>query len=176
MPDVKLFLAFSLLFSAFSLFPSDLRAHPVHTSAAEADYNAATSRLEISIPLDADDTETALSRRTGRRISLEKTPGAELDALLQAWLAEKFLALDRAGTARKIQWVGRELRETSPHYTLWLHCEAPLPGGVEGARLAHLLLLDEIPRQENVLRVRAAGRECILSFRPGDPAKPVTLR
>ncbi len=150
-------------------------AHPVHLGTAHADYNTTTGRLEISVALDADDAETALSRRTGRRISLEQTPSATLDGLLQAWLAEKFLAVDRHGAPQPLLWVGRELKESAPHYTLWLHCEVVLPGGPEGARLAHLLLLDEFPRQENVLRVRAGGRSCTLTFRRGDTPRLVAF-
>lgn len=150
-------------------------AHPVHLGTAHADYNTATGRLEISISLDADDAETALTRRAGRRITLEQTPPAELDALLHAWLAEKFLAVDRHGAPQPLLWVGRELKVSSPHYTLWLHCEVALPGGPAGARLAHLLLLDEFPRQENILRVRAGGRGCTLAFRRGDTPKPVAF-
>lgn len=167
--------AYSLLLIVYGSLAQPAPAHPVHLGTAHADYNTATGRLEISVALDADDAETALSRRTGRRISLEQTPSTTLDGLLQAWLAEKFLAVDRHGAPQPLLWVGRELKESSPHYTLWLHCEVALPGGPEGARLAHLLLLDEFPRQENVLRVRASGRECILVFRRGDTLKTVAF-
>lgn len=167
--------AYSLLLVAYGSLAQPALAHPVHLSTAYADYNTTTGRLEISVALDADDAETALSRRTGRRISLEQTPSATLDGLLQAWLAEKFLAVDRHGAPQPLLWVGRELKESTPHYTLWLHCEVALPGGPDGARLAHLLLLDEFPRQENVLRVRAGGRECVLVFRRGDTLRSVAF-
>lgn len=166
-------IAYCSLLTAHCWLSLPVFAHPTHLSTAHADYNTTTGRLEISIALDADDAETALSRRAGRRISLEQTPSATLDGLLQAWLAEKFLAVDRHGAPQPLLWAGRELKESAPHYTLWLHCEVALPGGPAGARLAHLLLLDEFPRQENILRVRAGGRECVLVFRRGDTAKPV---
>jgi hypothetical protein len=160
--------SFFFLTSAFS--------HPSHTSAARADHNAGTQRLEVSVPLDADDATHALSLRAHRRVVLEREPTEDLAQLLQAWLHERFLALDTAGQPLSFQWVGHELKEESPHFTLWLHFEIPAPAGPEGLRLAHLLLTDEFPRQENTLRVRASGRECVLSFRRDDAPKTVALR
>jgi len=161
------------LFSVFC-FPPSAHAHPVHTSAARADYNAETKRLEVSVALDADDATNALSQRAHRRVVLEREPAEDLAKLLQAWLRERFLALAANGQPLSLSWIGHELKKESAHFTLWLHFEIPAPAGPEGLRLAHLLLTDEFPRQENTLRVRAAGRECVLFFRRGDSDKPVT--
>jgi hypothetical protein len=169
-------IAYSLLLIAYGSLAQPALAHPVHTSAARADYNAETQRLEVSIPLDADDATHVISQRTNRRVVLEREPAEELTKLLQAWLRERFHALDAVGQPLVLTWVGHELKEESPHCTLWLHFEIPAPAGPEGLRLAHLLLTDEFPGQENTLRVRAAGRECVLSFRRGAAPKPVALR
>lgn len=180
MPDTRFIRhplsALCLLFSVFGPLSSVLHAHPVHTSAARADYNVETRRLEVSVALDADDATHALSLRANRRVVLEREPAEELPKLLQAWLCERFLAFDAAGQPLTHLWAGHELKEESPHFTLWLHFEIPAPAGPDGLRLAHLLLTDEFPRQENTLRVRASGRECILSFRRDDAPKPVSLR
>ena len=169
------FISFGHLISFFLLLPSAF-SHPVHTSTARADYNPETKRLEVSVALDSDDATHTLSQRANRRIVLEREPTEDLSKLMQAWLRERFLALDAAGQPLSFLWVGHELKEESPHFTLWLHFEIPAPAGPEGLRLAHLLLTDEFPRQENTLRIRASGRECVLSFRRGDTPKPVVLR
>lgn len=166
--------AFAACAAALLLAPA-AAAHPVHTSAARADYNESTRRLEVSVPLDADDASQALSSRTGRRIVLEREPAEALAKLLHAWLRERFLALDATGQPLSLHWVGHELKEEPPHFTLWLHFEIPAPVGPEKLRLAHLLLTDEFTRQENTLRIRASGRECLLAFRRGDAPRPVFL-
>jgi hypothetical protein len=166
-------IAYSLLLIAYGSLAQPALAHPVHLSTARADHNPATKRVEVSIPLDADDATHALNLRTGRHVILEREPAADLAKLLQAWLRERFLALDADGRPLALDWVGHELKEESPHFTLWLHFEIPAPAGPEGLRLAHLLLTDEFPRQENTLRIRTSGRECVLVFRRGDTAKPV---
>lgn len=166
-------IAYCSLLTAHCWLSLPVLAHPAHTSAARADYNTGTRRLEVSVPLDADDATHALSLRAGRRVILEREPADNLTKLLRAWLRERFLALDADGQPLTLHWVGHELKEESPHFTLWLHFEIPIPAGVEGLRFAHMLLTDEFPSQENTLRIRASGRECVLSFRHGDTAKPV---
>jgi hypothetical protein len=155
-----------LILFASVLFASAARAHPLHLSAAEADYNPTNQKLEISLKVFPDDFEAALTHRAKKRISLERTPGRELDALIQAYLQETFTVKSRDGTPRSLLWVGRELKDGDAH--LWLYFEVPLPGGLEGARLAHLVLCDEFRDQLNSVLVRDPAA-------PGRPRRQATL-
>jgi hypothetical protein len=154
-----------LIFIAGLALATTAAAHPVHTSFAEADYNRATQRLEVALRVFADDFEAALSRHAGRKISLEKTPAAELDTLMRARLAEQFLVRPADGAPVGPAWVGRELKDAQNE--LWLYFEFPLPGGVEGARFRHAVLCELFRDQLNSVRVRDGERQVTLVFLPG---------
>ncbi|MEY2880192.1 MAG: hypothetical protein RLZZ15_2572 [Verrucomicrobiota bacterium] len=128
------------------------RAHPIHASYAEADYRPASGKLEIALRLFADDAETALTQRAGKKISLEKTPAGEIDALLFLLVRGAFVVKTRDGTAARLTWVGRELTDGGQH--LWVYLSCPLPGGVGGARFASRVLRDVFADQLNSIRVR----------------------
>ncbi len=161
----------ALLLGLFA-FPLLLPAHPIHTSIAEADYNAKTRQLEVALRVFIDDFEAALSVHTKRRVSLEKTPPAEFDTIARAYLAEKFTVLNRAGAPAVPKWVGRELKPGDNE--LWFYFELPLPDGVEGARIHHRALAEQFANQINSVRVRDAdGRKVTLVFLPSHGAKLV---
>jgi hypothetical protein len=168
----------SILLACF-LGATAASAHPLHLSAAEADYNPATQKLEVALKVFPDDFEAALTHRAKKRISLERTPGPELDALIQSYLGETFTVKSRDGTPRPLLWVGRELKDGDAH--LWLYFEVPLPDGVEGTRLAHLVLCDEFRDQLNSVLVRdpavpgRARRQVTLVFFPDRAEKTVVF-
>lgn len=160
--------------AALFLAAAGARAHPIHTSVAEADYNAATGALEVSLRVFLDDFETAVSVHARRRLSLARTPAAEFDAAARAYLAEKFTVLARDGNPAGIRWVGREAKADTNE--LWIHFEVPLPGGVEGARIHHNALGEQFPNQINSVRVREADRQVTLVFLPRQTGKSVRFR
>ena len=149
-------------------------AHPIHTSVAEADYNAAAGSLEVSLRVFIDDFEAALSVHAHKRLSLEKTPAPEFDEATRAYLAEKFTVQARDGKPAALRWVGREAKAETNE--LWFHFEIPLPGGVEGARLHHNALGEQFPNQINSVRVREGERQVTLVFLPRQTGKPVRFR
>ena len=151
-------------------------AHPVHTSYAEADYRADSGKLVISLRLFSDDAEVALTARAGKKISLDKTPAAELDALLLACIRAGFTVASRDGAGQLLRWVGRGLKDGDPH--LWLYVECPLPGGLAGAKFSNRLLRDVFSDQINSIRVRDRGppqRQKTLLFTT-DTSQIVTFR
>ena len=150
------------------------RAHPIHRSIAEADYSRATQTLEVALRVFADDFEAALSARAKRKISLEKTPAAEIDALAHAYLTETFTVKSSDGTAAVPRWVGRELKDAENE--LWFYFEVSLPSGVEGARIRHAVLGEMFPDQLNSVLVRDADRKATLVFLPTHNEKPVRFR
>ncbi|MEY4089267.1 MAG: hypothetical protein RJB55_1538 [Verrucomicrobiota bacterium] len=149
-------------------------AHPIHTSVAEADYNAATGSLEVSLRVFIDDFEAALSVHARKRLSLEMTPAPEFEEATRAYLAEKFTVLARDGKPAALRWVGREAKAETNE--LWFHFEIPLPGGVEGARLHHNALGEQFPNQINSVRVREGERQVTLVFLPRQTGKLVRFR
>lgn len=146
-------------------------AHPVHSSLAEADYNRTTGKLEVAVRVLAEDLEDALSRRAQQRISLDRTPVVEFDRLARAYLAERFTVRTPDGVLAPHQWIGREYHEQTAE--CWLYFEVALPGGVEGARLRHALLLEINAQQLNTIRVRDRDRESTVVFYPDPGEKTV---
>lgn len=141
-----------------------LHAHPIHTSYAEVDYRAGPERLEVAIRVFTDDMEAVLSKQTGHKITVATTPRAELDALLLAYVRERFAVKTRAGAAQTLTWVGRELKDGDQQ--LWIYVECPLAGGVTGARFSHRLLREAFSDQINSVVVRDHG---------STPVRAVTL-
>lgn len=139
-------------------------AHPIHTSVAEADYNRTSQKLEVALRVFADDFESALGELAGKKISLEKTPRAEFDALVRAYLIAHFTVKTRDGTLAAQRLIGRELKDAANE--LWLFFEIDLPAGAEGARLHHAVLRDRFSDQLNSVRVRDGQRQTTLVFLP----------
>lgn len=152
----------------------DVSAHPIHTSVAEADYNAATRTLEVALRIFADDFEAALSTQEKRKVSLARTPADEFETLTRAYLAQHFTVKSPAGTAVPLRWVGRELKESVNE--LWLFFEALLPDGVEGAAIHHAMLREEFSNQINSVHVRDGSRRTTLVFLPSHREKRVKFR
>jgi len=155
-----------------------LPAHSLHQSTAEAEYNAATKKLEISLTVFINDLELALIRRAEKLISLEKTPQAELDATITAYLSETFVVRDAAGKAAKIEWAGREMddaevKSDDPAVTLFF--EIPLPQGLAGHALEHSVFCELFADQVNLLHLRAADKKTQLSFKPGATIHQISL-
>lgn len=175
---------FSLSALLAFLLAAPASAHPVHTSLAEADYRPDTATLEVAVRVFADDFATALAAHAGRQLSLEHTPPAELDPLIQAYLAANFTVRSADGVAQPLRWVGREFDHADrATQRLWLYFTAPLPGGPAGARLRHALLLETFRDQRNSLHLRvhppagsrAPVRDTTLIFYPDPREQPVTL-
>ena len=163
----------ALLAGAVAAAPP-LAAHAIHTSVAEADYNAATRRLEVSLRVFIDDFEAALSVHARRRLALATTPTAEFDAAAREYLAATFTVRTPDGQLAPLQWVGREVRDASNE--LWFHFEVALPGGVEGCRVHHRALGEQFPGQINSVRVRDGARRLTLVFLPRQTEKTVRFR
>lgn len=149
------------------LMASGLQAHPLHQSTAEAEYNAKTKKLEVSLTVFINDLELALIRHSERLMSLEKTPVEDFDAQVQSYLAKTFVVTDATGKASKIEWVGREVdagvaKSGDPTVTLFF--AVPLSGGVAEAILHHAVLCDLFKDQANLLHLRDGLRKAELQF------------
>ncbi len=112
-----------------------------------------------------------LSTRAKNKITLEKTPPAELEALARSYLAEKFTVKPPGGAPVVFRWVGRELKDAENE--LWFYFEVPLPGGVAGTRIHHAVLSDHFRDQLNSVLVRDGPRKVTLVFLPNHTEKTV---
>jgi hypothetical protein len=159
------------VYSALSL-PVARRAsaHKFHTSFAEADYDAETRSLQITLRTFPDDLDSAVRRRGGKRVSPDdkKAFGAQVFAYLQ----ETFQVRTAKGEAAKLSWVGMDAGVDSA----WLYFEAALPEGVEGARVRQQFLCDLYDDQINLVSVKSGGKRAELRFERGGDFKPISLK
>ena len=150
-----------VLLAACALLAPATSAHKFHTSFAEADYDAQTRALQITLRTFPDDLETILSRRAGRAVSLDDKKTAA--ALTFAYLQEVFELKDARGRAVKLAWVGMEAGVDN----VWLYFEARLSKGVRGAQLRDRWLADLYEDQINLVNVRHGEQKLALTFDRG---------
>lgn len=146
---------------------TNLHAHSLHQSTAEAEYNSKTKKLEVSLTVFINDLETALIRQTEREMRLDKTPAAEFDTQILAYLTKTFVVTDVAGNTAKIEWVGRQIDEEakkSGDPTVTLFFEVALPDGPNGKTLRHSVFHDLFNDQINLLHLRHDSRQAELRF------------
>lgn len=143
-----------------------LNAHPVHTATAEAEYNPHTKKMEVSLTVFVSDLERALMRQSEREMRIDKTPAAEFDAQVLAYLKKTFVVTDAAGKVGKMTWVGREMEKESeksgdPAVVLFFEVEVP---GVEGASLRCAVFGELFEDQVNLVEMRSGARKGMLRF------------
>jgi len=146
----------------------------VHTSTAEAEYNEQTKRLEVSLTVFVSDLEMALVRQSEKEMRMEKTPAAEFDAQIKAYLAKTFVVTDAAGKVGKMTWVGKEMEkesEKSGDPAVVLFFEVEVPEGGRGLTLRHAVLLDVFKDQMNLLQVREGRHKTTFRFTSFDALK-----
>jgi hypothetical protein len=146
---------------------STLHAHSLHQSTAEAEYNPETKKLEVSLTVFINDLETALIRQTERDVRLDKTPVAEFDAEIQAYLTTTFVVTDAVGKVANIEWVGRQLDEDtqkSGDPTMTLFFEVAVPNGFANAKLRHAVFCEMFKDQVNLLQLRDGLKKTELQF------------
>lgn len=156
------------------LAAASLHAHSLHQSTAEAEYNPKTKKLEVSLTVFISDLELALVRQCEREMRLDKTPAAEFDAQIQAYLAKTFVVTDAAGKPAKIEWMGRELdadsvKSNEPEVTLFF--EIALPNGLAGKTLQHTVFGDLFKDQTHLLHLRSNACKAALRFTGDDAEK-----
>lgn len=145
------------------LWPGGAAAHKYYTSLARAEYNEETKAVEVALRVFADDFELALTRRSGRKIHLDKAGDAAAAAAF-AYLRETFEVSGRDGRRVELRWVGMETQGD----VAWLYFEAPLPEGPSGAALRDRVLLELFRTQVNIVNFKYGGVKLDLVFRRGE--------
>ncbi|MDQ4122301.1 MAG: hypothetical protein M3209_12750 [Acidobacteriota bacterium] len=159
---ISLFLPF-----AFCLLPSPAGAHTFHTSLTRMDYNAEGKTVEITIQVFAHDLETAIEKRAGKRVNLEKSPDSK--KLILDYLNNRFALKNKTGETKQLSWVGKEQSADS----VWIYVEAKSPEGVENATLENRLFFELHNDQVNLVTCRFSGKKQDFAFKPGDGAKKI---
>ena len=162
----------------YFLVATCLRAHSVHTSTAEAEYNGKTKKLEVSLTVFVSDLELALVRQSEREMKIEKTPAVEFDAQIRAYLAKTFVVTDAAGKVAKLEWVGREMEkesEKSGDPAVVLFFEVEVPEGVVGTTVRDSVFLEVFKDQMNLIQLRKGTQKSELRFVRETAVKPLTI-
>lgn len=147
-----------------------LHGHEVHASTAEAEYNLRTQKLEVSLTVFISDLELALIRQSEREMRIDKTPAAEFDAQVAAYLRKTFVVTDAAGKTANMTWVGREMEKESAKSgdpAVVLFFEVEMPGGVEGKSLRCAVFGELFKDQINLLLVKVGRKSTELRFQQG---------
>lgn len=147
-----------------------LNAHPVHTATAEAEYNPHTKKMEVSLTVFVSDLERALIRQSEREMRIDKTPEAEFDAQVVAYLKKTFVVKDAAGKVGKMTWVGREMEkesEKSGDPAVVLFFEVEVPGGVEGVTLRCAVFRELFEDQVTLVEMKSGERKVEMKFGGG---------
>jgi hypothetical protein len=161
---------FILLF----LIPVVVQAHSLHQSTAEAEWNAETKKLEVSLTVFVNDLELALMRQSEREMRVEKTAAVVFDEQARLYLAKNFVVTDAAGQNAKVEWLGRELdKETQKtgEPTMTLFFEIALPEGLQGVSVLDAVFGDLFADEVNLLLVRRGAEKTQLLFKRGDAAR-----
>jgi hypothetical protein len=144
------------------------KAHTFHTSLAQMEYNAQEKSVEISLEVFTNDLEAALSKRSGKKVRLDKTEGA--DALVLAYLQDTLNLKNSQGEIKKLSWVGMESKADA----MWLYVEAAMPEGLDGAALRDRLFFESLEDQVNLVHLKYEDKKADLVFKPGDEFKAIS--
>lgn len=153
----------------FCLLNSLASAHTFHTSLTRMDYNTDEKTVEITIQVFAHDLETAIEKRAGKRVNLEKSPDSK--KFILDYLNDKFALKNKSGETQKLSWIGKEQSADS----IWIYVEAKAPEGLENASLENRLFFELHNDQVNLVTYRAAGKKRDFAFKPGDRTKKIIL-
>ncbi|MFO1438107.1 MAG: DUF6702 family protein [Verrucomicrobiaceae bacterium] len=156
------------------MIPVILQAHSLHQTTAEAEWNAETKKLEVSLTVFVNDLELALMRQSEREMRVEKTAAAVFDEQARLYLVKNFVVTDAAGQKAKVEWLGRELdKETQKtgEPTMTLFFEIVLPGGLQGVSVLDAVFGDLFADEVNLLLVRRGAEKTQLLFKRGDAAR-----
>ncbi|MGH1345378.1 MAG: DUF6702 family protein [Nannocystales bacterium] len=142
--------------------PQLAHAHPVHASAAVADIRG--RRLEVTLTVAPEDLQEALRRESGRALDIDTD--ANIDALAQAYVEERFILADGSGPL-PLNWIGCEVTDEAAH----LFFEFKLPKAPREVTLRNAVFFELTPAQVNRVQVRRGKSSVTHRFRATDPAR-----
>lgn len=151
-----------LLATALSLLTGALTlAHPFHVCTGEMEFNAQTKRWEVAMKMHPTDIESAIRKKTGKKIDVAVKEGSpELTEYLATHFQLSCAEPAKKASEAKLEFVGAELERG----WLWVYFELPAPEGKGAVSLSHTVLLDQVDKQINTMIVKKGGKKSSLQF------------
>ncbi len=133
------------------------QAHRFHAGIAELSFNQTSGSIEVVHTYMAHDVEALLAQLAGRQLELA---GPEAEALLRAYVEQRFYLLAGDGKRLPLAWVGI----TAGVDSVVVYQELPGTQLAQVARVHDEVLFDVLPRQVNTVNLRSKGQVRTLSF------------
>lgn len=141
--------------------------HTFHTSLMQLEFDRKEQLVEISLQVFTHDLENVLSHRSGRKVSLDKSPDAA--RLTLKYLNETISLRNRDGQLKPLSWVGMESQADA----VWLYVETKMTEGLEGAELRDRIFFELLDDQVNLVHIKQDEKKSDLVFKPGDNFKAI---
>jgi hypothetical protein len=142
------------------------RAHPLHTTFTELNWDGSTHRITITIRLFTEDFAAAVGRRAHR--AMAGGPDATIpDSLSFEYVGAALVLSDRSGRPVPLIWRGaHRVGDVS-----FLSLQATLAGGPSGLRIVNSIHCELFEDQVNIVKADYGNRSESLLFVRGDPQK-----
>lgn len=121
-------------------------AHRFYAAFTQMDIREEKGTLEIVHRLFTHDVEDFLRAELGNASALTD---AEIEPLLQAFVAGSFAVFDRDGKRLPLTWIGMEYRTDD----VYIYQEAPLPADPSTLAIINRLFMDLFDDQKNTVNV-----------------------
>lgn len=178
----------SVLLLAAGLLAAATAPHPGHTSYAEVSCDARRQELQVSLGMLAIDFEKTLSIRAKKRVNLDTTK--DVDELIEAYLADRFVVALADGSRPKPSFVGHEGQRKN----VWIHFTVPLAAKkakrpakgkvqrpakgeaqkgslLQGVKLHNRVLMEINREQRNMVELREGTWRHFLTFTEKEPVQ-----
>lgn len=142
----------SLILLFFNLLNPEVPAesrHDFHTSLTEINYNPSSRSLEITIRVFTDDLENALTKHSGKKISINSTTKAEHDPLIEQYIHKHFALLSPGKENKKGSYIGRETEGDAT----WLYYEILNCQAIRGYTLVNDIMQELFDDQTNLVNI-----------------------
>lgn len=149
------------------MITSGVDAHPFAVTSTEAEYNRESQSFEVAMRVYPEQLEQALSKETGRTISLEHS--TNIDPLIIRYLTTHFSIQSGAKggkskeekTITTLRWIGKEVTPKN----VWLYFEVPIEGSLQGLVVKNSMFFQFSPEQLHSISITTKDRvaSCTLS-------------
>ncbi len=176
-----------------------LASHPFHVCIGQMEWNANEEYWELSLRVHPQDLEQAMSRTRGQSTSIDDE---DFSSVATAFFENEFFLVqlpDRMQQREVVDLLSRPRKassDTEPNPTdviedrsklnwvgmeaergwVWLHFEMKPPTAPASGKktwLVHRVLLDEVDRQENSVRIIEGTKSYSLQTKKGEPVRPL---
>ena len=147
--------------------PRDASAHPLHTTLAQIQYDAARGTLTVSLRVFTDDFGVAVARHAGVRLPVGESPKV---AAMYKYVTSRFTLTDAAGKTMLLESCGvRNAGEM-----LFVCMRAKVAGPPARLRLRNTLLVESFDDQVNIVQYLSGTTRRTTLFTPGDGPKQLS--